>query len=684
MNFEHRLKLCLMLLTLAVGPCVCVGPLMSDEPVTYQTHIKKLFRTHCGACHNATREEAGLDLMSYAGAMRGSASGEILVKGDPADSFLYLTVTHVESPVMPPGKNKLDDESINLIKSWIELGLPNKPADVKMSSSNSANGATGPSKDKLAGNSELGNKQPDFTKPEAPRSLDVQLATSPVFQGEHRAPITAMAVSPSGKWAALGGQLQVLIFDLQTFQLAGVLPYPEGEVKVIRFDQNGKFVFAGGGVAAESGIVVGWQLSTGQRVLEIGDEFDTVLALDVSPDDSSILIGGPGRTLKLIDIDSGKTKSTITKHTDWVLSASFNPEGLIFTSADRAGNVFVWESDSGADLHTLRGHRGAVNCIEWRDNGDQCISAGLDGTVRIWDMHTGEQLRSWVAHESGVLAMSCDRSGQLATVGRDGFLKTWSSEGAKVSSIEMKRSPLQIQFVDQATVLVGFANGDSQVWNIQSGSLIESLTVPANLLTNDTAALAKPKALVKIAKAAAENSSEVRETLTLQNRLLEITDRLPLAVEALNDAKRELSSAENRLQELKSQPGSKATESKETKPLLARVAQYEQLIATLTLALKQANDIEENGVEGAVAHDLTELALNKTVAALKQVKAELAVVEQGMQSKTEIAKASKDYKTAKAKVETARAKLIDIRTEMQKVISLVDQSIDESEKIDRR
>src|SRR5690606_24725422 len=78
----------------------------ADEPakkITYAEHIQPIFRQHCFACHGAEQKKNDLALHTYASAIAGGASGEVLLAGDTTSSHLWLLVNHELEPAMPPG-----------------------------------------------------------------------------------------------------------------------------------------------------------------------------------------------------------------------------------------------------------------------------------------------------------------------------------------------------------------------------------------------------------------------------------------------------------------------------------------------------------------------------------------------------------------------------------------------------
>ena len=101
--------------------------------ITYQDHILPIFRAKCGMCHGADQAKGGLVLDTYGAAMQGGASGAVIESGELDASRLWALVSHKEQPAMPPKEPKLPDETLALIKQWIDGGaLENKDSVVKV------------------------------------------------------------------------------------------------------------------------------------------------------------------------------------------------------------------------------------------------------------------------------------------------------------------------------------------------------------------------------------------------------------------------------------------------------------------------------------------------------------------------------------------------------------------------
>jgi WD40 repeat protein len=261
--------------------------------------------------------------------------------------------------------------------------------------------------------------------------------------------------------------------------LLGALSFPEGEVHVLRFSRDGRVLLAGGGIGGQSGKVVGFDTGSWQRAFEVGDEADAVLAADITPDRSKVVLGGPGRVVKVFSTTDGKQLHAFRKPTDWVLSAAFSPEGLLVAAGDRFGGLYVWEAKSGKAFLTLRGHTRAVTAIAWRADSNAFASASEDGSIRIWNMHSGAESVHWQTHTGGVLAVDFHPGGTLATGGRDKCIKVWDQTGKRVADLPPAGDiVLRVGFgLDAKTVVSADWSGAVRVWPVAGGQPVK-LNVP--------------------------------------------------------------------------------------------------------------------------------------------------------------------------------------------------------------
>jgi mono/diheme cytochrome c family protein len=88
--------------------------------VTYNGTLGPLFKDRCGSCHGAGAL-AGLNLTTYADAMKGSQNGAVVVPGDPEGSLLIK-----QQSGATPHFGQLSASELQLVTEWIKGGAPEK------------------------------------------------------------------------------------------------------------------------------------------------------------------------------------------------------------------------------------------------------------------------------------------------------------------------------------------------------------------------------------------------------------------------------------------------------------------------------------------------------------------------------------------------------------------------------
>ena len=127
------------LIALAAVPVVLLGAgamlpsstvCAAEPPLSFAEDVMPIFRGRCVSCHQPGGEgfeKSGLDLTSYAGLMKGTRSGPMVIPRDPDGSNLMWLLDWRASPQlrMPHGKKKLSVCDRDAMRGWIREGAKN-------------------------------------------------------------------------------------------------------------------------------------------------------------------------------------------------------------------------------------------------------------------------------------------------------------------------------------------------------------------------------------------------------------------------------------------------------------------------------------------------------------------------------------------------------------------------------
>ena len=566
-----------------------------DAPkVTFQDHILPIFRARCGTCHNANDRDGDLVLDDYAALREGGGSGEVVQPGDLDASHLWQLVTHSSSPEMPPDQPKLPDKELDLIRQWIMGGLLRDKG----------------SKAEIKKKAAIAKIDVSGERPAGPPPMPGKFLGEPVTVTSRANTVTALALSPWAPVAAVSGHKQVSLFDTRTRQLLGVLPFPEGQPEVLKFSRNGSLLLVGGGRGGASGKVVVFDVATGERKIEVGNEYDTVIGADISPDHTLVALGGPKRMVRVYSTATGELVYEKKKHTDWIISAAFSPDGVLLATGDRSNGLVVWEAQTGNEYLVLNGHGGAVTDMAWRPDSNSLASASLDGTVRLWELNDGREIKKWNAHGGGVTAIDYVRDGRIVTAGKDRTAKLWKGDGGGIRTFEgLSEMGLEVGYdADNDLVLGGDWTGRVVVWKGADGAKQGELT------TNPP---------------------------TLAQQVKSIRDQLTAAQAKAQQANTQVTSVKQQTDKLLADR--KAAADQAAAAVDAMVAKVQQVTAQKSVAEKEVT--AETDKVAQAAKDV-----QQAEAAVKQLEQQLAAAKQSLQqaltAKTTVEKSVSDAKAA--------------------------------------
>lgn len=435
--------------------------------ITYEDHIKPIFRQHCLKCHGEDKQKADLNLQTFVDLMKGSSGGDVVIAGRSSKSLLYESITTTdEGARMPPKKPAIPMAQINLIKEWIDTGLRNTKDDSSLLKERNI---------KFNPSVTVGHKPKDPAMPLNLPKIKIPETNLPL-------PILSMDASPWAPLLAVSAQEHIRLIHTDTEKDLGHLPFPEGVPHVVRFSRDGSVLMAAGGQAVKSGKVVLFDVKSGKRLTAIGDEIDAVLAADLSPNQKLVALGGSGKMVKVYSTENGRLKYKLEGHTDWITSLAFSPDGKTLASTDRQGALKLWDAESGGLLLNLAEHKASIISMDWRSDSKLLATIGEDGLIVWWDVSDGWPVitrgnahpiplpkGSYRKLPNGVLSLDFAANGSLLTTGRNKEITLWDTKGNKIWSKKGISKGLPIESVvlskdKEKVMIMGDSHGQLKFW----------------------------------------------------------------------------------------------------------------------------------------------------------------------------------------------------------------------------
>lgn len=98
-----------------------------EHQVTFAKDVQPVLQEKCLQCHQPGGqgyERSGLDMRTYESLMQGTRFGKVIIPGDSMDSVLMQLAEHRADPSinMPYQHPKLTDDSLKVLKTWIDQG----------------------------------------------------------------------------------------------------------------------------------------------------------------------------------------------------------------------------------------------------------------------------------------------------------------------------------------------------------------------------------------------------------------------------------------------------------------------------------------------------------------------------------------------------------------------------------
>lgn len=181
--------------------------------------------------------------------------------------------------------------------------------------------------------------------------------------------------------------------------------------------------------------------------LPANDRLEPILATAWSPDGRWMASAHDDRSVRVRAAADGRVAALINGHDDLVAAVAFSPDSRLLATASCDRTIKLWDlgplvsraanagNSSPADdpevplkiVRTLTGHGNWVMAATFSPNGKWLLSGSYARTARIWNVGTGKMLAELAGHTAAVRSVAFSPDNQSAATGSsDRTAKLWN------------------------------------------------------------------------------------------------------------------------------------------------------------------------------------------------------------------------------------------------------------------
>ena len=437
------------------------------RPVEFEKDIQPILDEKCVACHNVAIAESKLVLEDVPAMLKGGKRGPAVVAKDPSKSLIFNVASRALDPVMPPLPNKVSaaaftPQELGLLKKWIEEGavqgmgsgmtvVPWQSVPATMNSIYSASLSTW-GRWAACGRA----NQIDLydvatgeyvTRLQDPALATIKLGDKPFYPrgAAHRDFVHALAFNPQENILASAGYREVKLWQRASNVSTGNFVQDQ-PVTTMAVSPDGKWLAIG---RADNSLAL-QSLADPNAKKMLAGHAGPVAGLVFSADSTKLFSGAKDKTIKLWNVADGAAAGSLETPQE-VTSLALNLDGTRIFSG-HAGDFFIrgWavpfeaqkpaEGDKVAEpvkaVVEMKGHTAPASSLALLlPAGTQLISASADATWRVWEIANGAQARAQ-NHGAPITGLAVKPDGQFVVTAGGPNARLWKIDSNPV--VEMK------------------------------------------------------------------------------------------------------------------------------------------------------------------------------------------------------------------------------------------------------
>jgi len=321
------------------------------------------------------------------------------------------------------------------------------------------------------------------------------------LRNETHTRVPDLAVHPAGRDYVSGSKndQDLTVWDPATLRPKRRLTPPGNALIDLSYSHDGRWLLG----TFRSGVSRIWDAETWEPLRDLShhDEFAEIKTAAFSPDNSMVVIVGRGGALGesgvilIWDVKTGQLRHRLLGHSQLVRRAVFSADSQRLASVGDDGSLIFWDIESGQAVLNIAAHAGPILDVAVSPDDSRLLTTGVDGKLRVWVVGPdgGDEdaspplLVEYRQHEGPVYSLAFSADGKrIISGGSDNVINVWDpSSGQRLCSINRKKEnggSRQFENLGRVNELEFRYDGDSlhawttahgyTTWDAASGELL--------------------------------------------------------------------------------------------------------------------------------------------------------------------------------------------------------------------